>query len=58
MVEKSSDQIPFPIHEFIQIGRDFHLLSLLVILFLLGLSLISPILKPVLEICSNMEKNI
>lgn len=34
MVEKSSDQIPFPIHEFIQIGRDFHLLSLLVILFI------------------------
>lgn len=50
MVEKSSEQIPFPVHEFIQRGRDFHLLSFLVILLLLGLSLTSPILKPVLDI--------
>jgi len=49
MEEIPSEKIPFPFHEFLKRGKDFHRLSFLLILFLLGIFVLYPILQPFLS---------
>ena len=46
MTADNPDQISFPFHNFIKRERDFHLLFFLLIGFLLGVYVLSPILQP------------